>query len=299
MSDSPDHSARRDAYKKEGIAWCLSLIAAIATFIGLAFLVDRTYHPDTASAIERASELSIIHSSAFHPEPKEKALFLLGVVTIPLAFTGFYLLFRKVLTTFSSVTLRRLFAPILIVSLLTVVVAGYAGLMAANPFHLDAPNSHDEVALSNLQFYFIDTFLYVHPALYTFLFFPLAALLLWYREPLWQRLPPLAERVAGWLCYGWCGGLVVLVLTIHVFRFPYTYPNKYDFSAVYYSMVQVFGGAPLLVDGFTNTYGLYPHFLVPIFKLTGLSVLTFSGVMAVLDAICFGLLFLTLRRQLR
>lgn len=43
----------------------------------------------------------------------------------------------------------------------------------------------------------------------------------------------------------------------------------FSFNAFFYSAVQVFSGKELLVD-FVNHYGLYPHFLEPLFHLVGL-----------------------------
>lgn len=298
MSDSPDQSARRDAYRKEGIAWCLSVFTAVLTYVGLAIVVNRYYQPDTYAAVELAARLSVAPSSVFVPEPKEKTLFLLGVTVLPLAFVVFYHLGKRLLATLSPSLVRFLFSALFGVSFLAVVALGYAGFTADNPFHLEAVNSQDEYAITNLQFYFRQSFIYEHPVLYALVLFPLIAILLWDGRRWLQRLPLLRENITSWFCNIWCFGLIVLVLVMNTFRFPYTYPNKYDFSAVFYPMVQVFGGEPLLVDGFTTTYGLYPHFLVPVFKLIGLSVLTFSGVMAALTAISFLLLFLFLRRQL-
>lgn len=54
-----------------------------------------------------------------------------------------------------------------------------------------------------------------------------------------------------------------------------------SFNALFYSVAQVYQGKALLIN-FTNQYGLYPHFLEPIFKLIGLKVYTFTIVMAAL-----------------
>lgn len=56
------------------------------------------------------------------------------------------------------------------------------------------------------------------------------------------------------------------------------------FNAYFYSVAQVYQGKALLVD-FVNQYGLYPHFLEPIFRITGLDVLKFTTLMAILFGI--------------
>ncbi|MBN9420573.1 hypothetical protein ABS71_16350 [bacterium SCN 62-11] len=77
---------------------------------------------------------------------------------------------------------------------------------------------------------------------------------------------------------------------------PYmTHPH---FNAVYYSMVQLFQGRILLLD-FFNQYGLYPYYLLPWFRLVGLSVESFSLTMGVLNVVSFGLLYYCLLRICR
>jgi hypothetical protein len=77
-----------------------------------------------------------------------------------------------------------------------------------------------------------------------------------------------------------------------------SYPTvDWHFDAVFYSQVQVSEGTPMLVDGFTNTYGLYPHFLNPIFKIIGLNIHNFSLVMSILTILGFVSLYLFLLRE--
>jgi hypothetical protein len=71
----------------------------------------------------------------------------------------------------------------------------------------------------------------------------------------------------------------------------------YHFNAVFHSIVQVLFGKALHVD-FPNQYGLYPHFLAPLFKLMGLSVFKFSLVMTGMVLIAFTSLSLLLDRML-
>jgi len=66
-------------------------------------------------------------------------------------------------------------------------------------------------------------------------------------------------------------------------------------NAVLYSISQVQQGKYLLVD-FSNQYGLYPHFLYPIFKLINVNVTSFSLTMSALTTISYSLIFLSLRK---
>lgn len=92
--------------------------------------------------------------------------------------------------------------------------------------------------------------------------------------------------------YTFCAFLIIYVAAIHVISI---YTNDIHFDAVFYSMVQLYKGVPLAVDGFTNTYGLYPYFLNFIFKIIGLSVLKCSIVFCVGIALSFFLILLFLK----
>jgi hypothetical protein len=67
----------------------------------------------------------------------------------------------------------------------------------------------------------------------------------------------------------------------------------YHFDAVFDSVAQVFHGKTLLIQSGAS-YGLYAHFLEPVFRVIGLSVGSFTFVMGALLAVAYGCMFLTL-----
>ena len=91
-------------------------------------------------------------------------------------------------------------------------------------------------------------------------------------------------------------GIILAIVLMNTFYFPYAFENKYDFNAVYYSMTQVYAGVPMLVDGFSNTYGLYPHFLNLIFHFAGLDIFKFTLTLSLLTGLAFTLNFLFLKK---
>jgi hypothetical protein len=116
---------------------------------------------------------------------------------------------------------------------------------------------------------------------------------LFYGHP-WATLPLLgASLVALW----WGGrgrllraashALVLALLALLALVCTYdqkgAYAGHVHFNAMFDPVVQVQQGKALLVD-YTNQYGLYPHFLQPVFACVGLSVLTFTAVMGLLTA---------------
>lgn len=106
----------------------------------------------------------------------------------------------------------------------------------------------------------------------------------------WRRCAQPSSALAGSLV---AATLLSIVLTGFL-RSNDPYVVHSHFNAVYYSMVQIYEGRILLVD-FFNQYGLYPYFLLPLFRLIGLSVEKFSLVMGLLAAINFGCIYLVLR----
>lgn len=62
---------------------------------------------------------------------------------------------------------------------------------------------------------------------------------------------------------------------------------------IFYVLAQVVAGKTLLVD-LPSQYGLFPEFLAPIFRLTGLSVASASAVFAIMQVVSLGALFYVL-----
>jgi len=68
-----------------------------------------------------------------------------------------------------------------------------------------------------------------------------------------------------------------------------------NLDAVLFSISQVQQGRGLLAD-FTTQYGLYSHFLYPLFKLINVNVVSFSITMSVLTVISYSLILFALRK---
>ena len=92
--------------------------------------------------------------------------------------------------------------------------------------------------------------------------------------------------------------VIGLVAVSHVFDATYRHAPHVHFSAVFGPMVRVWLGDVLLVDS-SSQYGLYPHFLEPLFALTGLNVPKFTAVMGLLTAAGLACLWIFLCRATR
>ncbi|SNB48119.1 hypothetical protein [Geobacter sp. DSM 9736] len=282
-------------FRTQYVRWTMVIFGALLLFGGVAACMDALYAPDINAALDRVKDLSVRPLAAFRPEPKERALFLSALATVPGALVLLHLFFGRVIARLTGQKLDYVYYAALGASLSFIVWLGYAGLAAPNPFFEDPQNSHDIISATNLQFFLAGSFLYEHFYLYLAAIFPVTALLLFYNDRMNSGSLKAGGNITRLFIYLCCALLLIVIFSINVFKFPYTYENKYDFNAVYYSMVQVYHGIPMLIDNFTNTYGLYPHFLVPVFKITGLNIAVFSGLMALLNVLCYLGIFFILR----
>ncbi len=295
--------AETNALKAESLRWIFSILAASLVYIVIAKLVLANYHPDIA-AIEKAAQSMFFDVGILHPEPIEALLFRLAVVLMFPLIIGFYALFTRA-RFIDKMTGEAVYVSISASVATFVSVLLYMGLAANNPFGENggwfrAENNRDNVSPTNFEFYFKGIFTGDHILIYLFVVLPVVALLFF----LGFRKYNLGSRryisniisVAGYPVVSFA---VIAIVLMNSISFPHTDENKFDFNAVYYSMTQVYAGVPMLVNGFTNTYGLYPHFLNPVFQLIGLNVFKFALLMSLLLGLTFVLNFIFLRHFVR
>jgi hypothetical protein len=258
-------------------------IFSIATILYLiaAKLLLYIYNPDTNKAITYAK--SVLCVGGYAPEPMEKTLYFLGIFTFIASFFILIFLFNKLNFTIKNRALTYQFWIIQGLSIVAIIYLCYKCFSIQNPYFENIQNSQD-LMKSNWDFYTSNTFIHENLTMFTFFVFPIL-LFLFYRGSINKNKS--VEKISAYSTYLFCGLIIAVVFFITAFSFPYTFENKYDFNAIYYSVIQVFHGAPMLVDGFTNTYGLYPHFVMPILKIFGLSIHSFTIVMAILLSLCF------------
>ena len=264
----------------------------------LAFLSSKFIASVYIANIEEANKIAqdiLLNPGTAQPEPKEKAMFLGSIVLVVLGLFVFYFVLNRLFKKKDGEVKNLTFNLITAVNVLLFIYFLSNCFFSANPFFAIPQNSHDTTTKTNFDFYFIQTFLHKRFVVYTFFLFPIIFFLLIKNIKLSELINSLLKKSVLVICVG----LGILSLAISTFEFPYTFENKFDFNAVFYSVVQVYNGFPLLVDDFTNTYGMYPHFLVPILKLTGFSILNFSLIMGVLLCLCFIFLYYTLNKTIK
>ena len=287
--------------KEEGLCWIFSILGALLVFFIAAVIAQNVYHPDIDHLYKVAYQL-LVEPKVARPEPMEAMLFRLGIITILPSLCLFYMLLSKVRLA-AAFTGKRPFFSLSVIFVALVLVIIIFGFLAANTSDNTSriiPLGTGEASNTNFRFFFSGFFLGNYFWIYTLIIFPLVCCMFFigYKKYHWEdnKIFSISTQLSGYLI---TGGVLAGILLMNTFSFPYSVENKYDFGSVYYSMTQVFAGSPMLANGFTNTYGLYPHFLVPIFRLTGLSIFTFSLTMSLLQVFSFALNFYVLKKFIR
>lgn len=272
--------------KGEYLRWIFVLVSTIASYLILAWVITQIYTPDIELISKQTAEI-VFHTSV-NPEPVETLLYQLGLLFIPCCILLYDWIGKKI--NFAAIGANRfLFSTVTILASVAFVGWIWVGFMMDNPFHSAPENERDLVAVTHAGFYFKGLFLHNYFWLCLFVIYPLV-LILFFRlcDKLKWDDSEKTQNIISVITWGLLAlFLLFIIIPLNSFGFPYTWQNKYEFNTIFYSQAQVYGGGAMLLDGLYNNYGLYPHFLHPLFCVTGLDVRLFSTVMAVLLALCF------------
>jgi hypothetical protein len=232
----------------------LAVCVAAAVFLPLASWLC-TLCPVPSAARAQAADL-FVNPAECRPEPGERLAFMVGLAVVPgtILFLS-YVLHRCRWRIISDVENSWLFA--LVFGSLFLIFCWYC-LLEQQYFHVR------------------HSIFWTHPVLALPL---LGCTLLAFRLP-WDK--PRPAQAVHLLALA----LVTLVSLACVFDEGGEYARDWHFSAVFNSVVQVHFDRALLIDC-RGQYGLYAHFLQPVFDVTGLSVLTCTIAMAVLLAVSY------------
>ena len=284
--------------KEALLRWICAIGGSISLYGLVAAIIEKSYHPSIAGSMAKAQQLLVSGTANVLPEPMEAMLFRAGIVTL---FLGMLLCYGLV---YKSKWVDRFaktswYWPVSVISVLAIITLFYSGFAALNPFPDEPQPGHPMVGQTNYDYYFGSLFLGGHIWLYALLIFPAVCYLFFALKKYGLEHKKAYRRVSAITGYTFVAAIIIAIIIINTFSFPYSWQQKNDFTAVYYSLTQVYAGVPMLADHFTNTYGLYPHFLAPLFKLIGLSVVKFSLVMSLLLAVAFVFNLLFLRQFVR
>lgn len=258
----------------------LSVLISAFGFWGIAWLCHRFYQPDITTLIEEGKALLPSHLiDSVRPEPLESLLYNLALLYFPFSLLGLYALFGH--KKCGAWLIRPLVSVSCIYFVCTILLCvGVFTLCQPNPF-VGSNFSGTDLYDTDFKVFFAPLLVAQKPLLYVVFTFVILGLFF-----LLSRLKPTAykwaDRGLGFMLSLWALWLLSVIFRMHNYSFPDTWQCQYDFNAVYYSQTQTMAGQPVLIDGVSNTYGGYPLFLAPIFKLIGLDVANFTLVMNLL-----------------
>lgn len=204
----------------------------------------------------------------FAPEPSERLVYEIGIILFPIL----TIIIMKIMyrSTFQE-RVSKLYNPLMYLTLFTIMYLIWVGLY------------YDKF------FYLKNNYFFSHG----FLSIPIFCimLVLAYNEngnKIFEKLLKYFYLIISIFS-------LVLIFSINIYNIKsIAYTNPIHFNAVFHSISQVYLGKALDVD-LNNQYGLYGQLMLPLFKITGLSILKFTIIFSVLTVASFGLLFFFLR----
>lgn len=271
----------RDGYVDEGaIAVIVTVIAGLLFGFLLALVISTYYRPDIGPLIKEAGGLVTSRAaSSLAPEPVERLQYLACMLLMPVFLFFSYFCFEKRWSSFPAVARKRINFSATVLLLTFAVFA---------PLYIYGALGNSEGGF----LYVRSGILFSRPWVYAIGVCPILILLAVYAYKPWVR---------------WVGRLLLgpLALFSAVVTFFVSLYNSdsvsdwtYHINPVIYPLAQVLSSKTLLVDC-APLYGLYPHFLEPIFRIVPLSVYSFSMLMAGMLLVCLFSLWFFLSRLVK
>jgi len=260
----------------------LGLLSTIIILILINFVIYSIY-PNNSEAIAIQAKQLVVQQQQFWiwPEPVEHFQILISIICIPL------LIFCSI-KVFSA----KAFSRILITDFMYYLNVALWFLFLAVLFYLafkfDDPNNWPPRLKYGIRIFF-KTMTGELRFFITLIIFPLITYFIF------NGVTNKYYKFVNWVFY-----LLVLFFLSIMFLFSICNMETYlgteqNITSVLYSVSQVQQGRALLAD-FTAQYGLYPHFLYPIFKFINVNVLSFSITMSLLTVTSYSFIFFGLRK---
>ena len=228
---------------------------------------------------------SIKDIEGFRPEPQEIRIFILAMITLPIMMPFFYFLFIKIGGNYLNKKLYNFScwsATLLSISLVLYSINSSWGSSYFDYYLHQTVFNHITITLfivfASIIFY---SFLNIKPT-----FRP-------YKESFLKLSNKLLKLIVVLI---FISLFCINIFDVNAINSSTTYTT--NLNAFYYSIVQVINGeSPLYVNGFINTYGLYPHLLQPIFFfIGGVTIFKFSIVMAILIVLSYYMVYLVMSK---
>lgn len=291
---------QRDSSGPEAARITFSVTVSALLYALFAWLFSLVYHPDIAATVESMKAVLFeMRQGDIRPEPLESNLYRFSLLFFPLALLAVYALTQAKRFKWAAWFDNAAFSKRCVIVCLSVWMAvGVAVSLAPNPFAGEQWVAADTYATC-FEAYF-GSLMLCRKTLVPIFFFVLIWFVFWGALRLGNRrsakLMVWIPRIAAYI------SILILLLSVvwmNTTDFPETWQNQYDLNPVMFSQTQVYAGNAMLVNELINIYGLYPHFLNPIFQVIGLTTYTFTLVMSLLIVAGFIFIGLALRFTLK
>ncbi|PIZ92925.1 MAG: hypothetical protein COX82_03605 [Candidatus Magasanikbacteria bacterium CG_4_10_14_0_2_um_filter_41_10] len=266
-------------YRRRYLLFVLSVVSTFVLIGIFDILVRIFYKPDTLHVFMDASKIYLNSTlPAFLPKPVERVQFMYSIMFSPFLLLFSFGFWKRYIVHATKEKIERLYQFLMIALPHIVFAIVYIGLAVSNFLYVS----------TSFSFHGIGKYLYA------LLLFPLGVYGMLFMKKKYST------RYISYALYIFYGICLSSILLINVFPYNiFTELNDaFHLDPVFYPMSQVMMGKTMLVN-LGGLYGLYPVFLQPIFQLAGLSVLSFTSVMAFLLVLSYVVMFLFLKREVK
>ena len=279
------------AHKENFFVSSCSMLFTVTILIAVNLLIY-LFYPDSSETlrIEAEKVISPIYHFRILPEPIERLQILTSLILMPL-------LIICSIKTFSSKIFSQISTADYMYFVNLTLCFSLLGILFYFAFKIDVPNFNKQIienigqeGLANLEIRnyfkiitndirFIATIV-IYPIITFFII---------------NGIPKKYKKFVNIILYLFVGIILLSLFLLSICNRD-NYIGAVDhLNMVLYTISQVQQGKTLLV-GLSTQYGLYPHFLYPLFKLVNVNVTSFSLTMSALTTISYSLIFLSLRK---
>lgn len=253
----------------------MSLITTLLLISGLLAQVAAAYHPVVDMSGFR--DLYVWPPEQFRPEPLERLLFVTGIFTLPIILFGTFYGYSRIFSRLPPRSVRFCASGAsLVLTAAGIVFTGY--VFSSNRYYLVGTIGTGFQALSCVALAGIGCIWLMKPS----------------DSRMMMRCCRVLEISASATALG-AGIMAPLLCIFGIESINSTSNYLSHFNAVFHAVVQVHLGRQLLTD-LGSQYGLFPHFMEPVFRVSGLSVLSFTVMMALLMAAAYIAMYSAMRR---
>jgi len=262
--------------------YSLSMLFTIIILIIINFVVY-SFYPDNIEALTTQAK-QLIHERGHHwinPEPVEQFQILVSLIFTPL-------LIVCSLKICSSKFFNRISITDTMHYLNVALWFCFLGILFYLSFKIIDPNSWRPEPLYGIRKFFDDITSELRFLITLIIFPPIAYFI-------FNGIPKKYNKFINWFLCSLILFFLLMMFFLSICNSGTYLGTEQNLNAVLYSVSQVQQGKVMLSD-FTAQYGLYPHFLYPLFKLINVNLVSFSVTMAGLTVASYSLIFFGLRK---